>query len=81
MDKKIVLFYVIFAAVMIGGSLAMISLWIFPRIVGNARYQIKQDFSLYTAEQSIPYYVNHFVRKNQEHIDKLHMPIFQFHQH
>ncbi len=80
MDKKIVLFYVIFAAVMIGGSLA-ISLWIFPKIVGNARYQIKQDFSLYTAEQSIPYYVNYFVRKNQEHLDKLHMPIFQFHQH
>jgi hypothetical protein len=166
MDKKIVLFYAIFAALMIGGSLA-ISLWIFPKIVGNARYmgfglagmiepvsgqilskqmltlifaqmagtfgilwfvgrqvvkrinrdrpvsiegylfkisrltgknefdifcraaedwpvspdQIKQDFSLYMAEQSIPYYVNHFVRKNQEHIDKLHMPIFQFHQH
>lgn len=166
MDRKVLLFFLIFAVVMLGGSFG-ISLWIFPKIVGNARYmgfgyagmikpisgdgisgevliwiiaqmagtfglvwfigkqlikiigrdrpvtvegylfkisrltgknefdifckaaedwpvsrdQIKQDFIKYMADQSIPYYVNHFVRKNKEHIDKLHIPLFQFHQH
>ena len=166
MDRKVWLFFLIFAILMLGGSFA-ISLWIFPKIVGNARYmgfgyagmikpvsaqivskqllilifaqmvatvgivwlvgrqlvkrisrdrpvtiegyifkisrltgknefdifckaaedwpvssdQIRQDFTRYMADQSIPYYVNHFVRKNKEHIDKLHIPLFQFQQH
>ena len=166
MDRKVWLFFLVFAVLMLGGSLA-ISLWIFPKIVGNARYmgfgyagmikpisgepisgkvlililaqmigtlgliwfigkqllkiisrdrpvtiqgylfkisrltgknefdifckaaedwpvsddQINQDFNKYMTDQSIPYYVNHFVRKNKEHIDDLHIPLFQFHQH
>lgn len=166
MDRKVLLFFLVFAILMLGGSFA-ISLWIFPKIVGNARYmgfgyagmikpvpgeilsgevliliiaqmigtlglvwfigkqlikiisrdrpvtiegylfkisrltgenefdifckaaedwpvsddQIRQDFIKYMAHQSIPYYVNHFVRRNKEHIDKLHIPLFQFRQH
>ena len=37
MNKKVVLFYLIFAVLMIGGSF-LISLWIFPKIVANERY-------------------------------------------
>jgi len=160
------LFFAVFAIVMIGGSFAL-SLWIFPKVVSNSRYigfgdagmieptaaqvltkeiilliivqmtvtvgviflvgkqlikrinrdrpdtiegylfkisritgkneyeifykaaedwpvsreQIERDFSKYIAFQTIPYYVNDFVRKNKAHIDKLHIPLFQFHQH
>ena len=166
MDRKVWLFFLVFATLMLGGSFA-ISLWVFPKIFGNARYmgfgyagmikplsgeiiskevlilimaqmvgtlgliwfigkqllkiisrdrpvtiegclfkisrltgknefdifckaaedwpvsddQINRDFIKYMADQSIPYYVNHFIRKNKEHVDKLHIPLFQFHQH
>ncbi len=43
--------------------------------------QINLDFKRYMAEQSIPYYVNDFVRKNKNHIDELHLPLFLFQQH
>lgn len=166
MDKKVLLFFALFAMLMIGGSFAL-SLWIIPNIVGNSRYlgfgdagmiqpaaaqvftgelmiliiaqmagtcclvwfigkqlikrisrdrpitiegylfkisritgineydlfakaaegwlvsseQVEQDFKKYLADQSVPYYVNDFVRKNREHIDKMHLPLFQFQQH
>ena len=37
MDKKVLIFFSLFALVMIGGSFAL-SLWIFPKISGNPRY-------------------------------------------
>jgi len=43
--------------------------------------QIEMDFKRYMADQGTPYYVNDFVRKNQQHIDELHIPLFQFQQH
>ena len=165
MDKKVLIFYIIFALVMIGGSFVL-SLWIFPKIVSNSAYigfgnsgmikpspaqiitretkifiiaqlvltigivvlvgrqlskrlnrdrpttvqgylykltritgksefeifhkaaedwpvsdsQIELDFIAYMVLDSTPYYVNHFVRKNQKHIDKLHLPLFIFKQ-
>jgi len=166
MDKKVLIFFSLFAIVMIGGPLAL-SLWIFPRVTANPRYmgfglsgmiepppgavftreaiffivaqmvvtvvvvwlvgrqlarrlsldrpvtiqgylykisrltskseydvfckasedwpvtdaQVDQDFKRYMSEQSIPYYVNDFIRKNKCHIDKLHLPLFMFQQH
>lgn len=166
MDKRVLIFYLIFATVMIGGSF-IISLWIFPKIVSNSRYigfgyagmiepsetivltreslilittqmvvtiivvllvgrqlikrlsqdrpdsiqgylfkmsrltgksefeifhkaaedwpvsddQIELDFNTYMALNNTPFYVNHFVRNNQQHIDKLHLPLFIFKQH
>jgi hypothetical protein len=166
MDKKVLIFFTIFAILMIGGSFVL-SLWIFPNIVHNSRYmgfgdagmikpspthvltreviiliiaqmvttffivwligkqlikrinrdrpvtiggylykisritgeneydifckagedwpvsseQIDRDFRKYLAVQDIPYYVNDFVRKNKAHIDKFHLPLFQFQQH
>jgi hypothetical protein len=166
MDKKVLIFFSIFAIVMIGGSFTL-SLWIFPKIVSNSRYigfgnsgmiepspgivftrealiliitqmvvtivvvllvgrqlikrinqdrpdtvqgylfkmsritgksefeifhiaaedwpvsdnQIELDFNTYMALDNTPYYVNHFVRKNQQHIDKLHLQLFIFKQH
>ena len=164
MDKKVLIFFSIFAIMMIGGSFAL-SLWIFPKIVSNSRYigfghsgmiepsivftreaiiliitqmvvtivvvllvarqlikrinqdrpdtvqgylfkmsritgisefelfhkaaegwpvsdkRIEIDFNTYMASENTPYYVNHFVRKNQEHLDKLHLPLFIFKQH
>jgi len=165
-DKKVLIFYSLFALVMIGGSFAL-SLWIFPQIFGNSRYmgfgyagmiepspaqvftgemviliiaqmggtfgliwfigkqlikkisrnrpvtiegylfkisrltgkneydifckaaeewpvsgdQIERDFRRYMTDQWIPYYVNDFVRKNQQHIDELDIPLFQYQQH
>ena len=38
--------------------------------------QIDQDFNRYVSDQSIPYYVNDFVRKNKKHIDELRISIF-----
>ena len=61
------------------------------RVTGNSEYDvfcksaerwsishegIKQDFKAYLSHQSVPYYVTDFVRKNQKHIDELHMPLF-----
>ncbi|MEJ2283013.1 MAG: hypothetical protein P8X85_05425, partial [Desulfobacterales bacterium] len=43
--------------------------------------QIEIDFNTYMAFENTPYYVNHFVRKNQKHLDKLHLPLFIFKQH
>ena len=42
--------------------------------VSQAR--IDQDFKRYLNHQSIPHYVNDFVRKNKKHIDELHIPPF-----
>jgi hypothetical protein len=38
--------------------------------------KIEQDFTRYLQSQSIPHYVNDFVRRNKEHIDQLHIPRF-----
>lgn len=38
--------------------------------------RIKQDFRVYLSQQSVPYYVNDFVRKKKKHIDELHIPLF-----
>ena len=38
--------------------------------------KIRQDFSRYLSQQTVPHYVNDFVRKNKKHIDELHMPLF-----
>ena len=166
MDKKVLIFFLIFAIVMIGGSFTL-SLWIFPKIVSSSRYigfgnsgmlepsativltreslilitiqmvvtfvvvllvgrqlikrlnqdrpdtiqgylfkmsritgksefeifhkaaqdwpvtddQVELDFNTYMALASTPYYVNHFIRKNQQHIDDLHLPLFIFKQY
>ena len=40
------------------------------------REKIEQDFKAYLLQQSAPYYVIDFVRKNQKHIDELHIPLF-----
>ena len=41
-----------------------------------SREKIEQDFSNYLRHQSVPHYVNDFVRRNKEHIDELHIPRF-----
>jgi hypothetical protein len=61
------------------------------RVTGNSEYdifcksaedwpvskaKIDQDFTTYLQSQDVPYYVNDFVRKNQKHIDELHIPRF-----
>jgi hypothetical protein len=61
------------------------------RVTGNSEYdifcksaedwpvskeKIEQDFTNYLANQNIPHYVTDFVRKNQKHIDELHIPPF-----
>ena len=38
--------------------------------------KIEQDFTRYLQQQSIPHYVNDFVRRNKEHIDELRIPRF-----
>jgi hypothetical protein len=38
--------------------------------------KIDQDFKAYLLDQSVPYYVADFVRKNKKHIDELHIPLF-----
>jgi hypothetical protein len=38
--------------------------------------QIEGDFNRYLTTESIPYYVNVFVRKNKKHIDKLRISLF-----
>ena len=61
------------------------------RITGNSEYdifcksaedwpvskeKIDRDFTYYLASQNVPHYVTDFVRKNQKHIDELHIPRF-----
>jgi len=61
------------------------------RVTGNSEYdvfcksaedwpvsqsRIEQDFKRYLCNQSVPYYVQNFVRKNKKHIDELHIPQF-----
>jgi hypothetical protein len=38
--------------------------------------RIEQDFKAYLLDQSVPYYVTDFVRKNKKQIDELHIPLF-----
>ena len=46
-----------------------------------SKEQIEQDFIRYLSDESIPYYVNDFIRRNKKHIDKLHISIYQFNRH
>ena len=41
-----------------------------------SRAKIEEDFTRYLQQQSVPHYVNDFVRRNQKHIDELHLPRF-----
>jgi hypothetical protein len=41
-----------------------------------SQQQIEQDFKRYVSNESIPYYVNDFVRKNKKHVDKLRNSLF-----
>jgi hypothetical protein len=38
--------------------------------------KIEQDFSVYLSQNTVPYYVTDFIRKNKKHIDELHIPLF-----
>jgi len=38
--------------------------------------KIEQDFGTYLSDLSVPYYVTDFIRKNQKHIDELHISLF-----
>ncbi len=40
--------------------------------------QIEQDFKRYMSDESIPYYVNDFIRKNKKHLDEMRISIFMF---
>ncbi|UCD82684.1 MAG: hypothetical protein JSW26_15005 [Desulfobacterales bacterium] len=42
--------------------------------VSQAR--IEQDFKRYLCQESVPYYVKDFVRRNKKHIDDLDIPRF-----
>lgn len=37
---------------------------------------VERDFSRYLAGQTVPHYVQDFVRKNRHHIDELRLPLF-----
>jgi len=41
-----------------------------------SREKIEQDFTKYIQQQSVPHYVNDFVRRNKNHIDELPIPRF-----
>jgi len=41
-----------------------------------SRKKIEQDFTRYLEQQSVPHYVNDFVRRNKKHIDDLQLPRF-----
>ena len=41
-----------------------------------SREKIEDDFTRYLQQQSVPHYVNDFVRRNKKHIDELHLPRF-----
>ena len=38
--------------------------------------KIDEDFKSYLLNQSVPFYVRDYVRKNKPHIDELHLPKF-----
>ena len=40
--------------------------------------QIEADFKKFVSDDSIPYYVNDFIRKNKKHIDEMRTSIFMF---
>ena len=40
--------------------------------------QIELDFKRFMLDDSVPYYVNDFIRKNKKHIDKMRTSIFLF---
>ena len=40
--------------------------------------QIEEDFKKFVSDDSIPYYVNDFIRKNKKHIDEMRTSIFMF---
>ena len=41
-----------------------------------SREKIEEDFTRYLQRQSVPHYVNDFVRRNKKHIDELHIQRF-----
>ena len=41
-----------------------------------SKEKIEDDFTRYLQQQSVPHYVNDFVRRNKKHIDELHTPRF-----
>ena len=40
--------------------------------------QVEEDFKKFVSDDSIPYYVNDFIRKNKKHIDEMRTSIFMF---
>ena len=40
--------------------------------------QIEEDFKKFVSDDSIPYYMNDFIRKNKNHIDEMRTSIFMF---
>ena len=43
-----------------------------------SREQIEEDFKRFVSDDSVPYYVNDFIRKNKKHIDEMRTSIFMF---
>ena len=41
-----------------------------------SREKIEEDFTRYLQQESVPHYVNDFVRRNKKNIDELHLPRF-----
>ena len=41
-----------------------------------SRATVESDFKNYLLSQTIPYYVNDFIRKNKHHIDEIHLSQF-----
>jgi hypothetical protein len=41
-----------------------------------SKQKIEEDFTRYLQQQSVPHYVNDFVRRNKKHIDELRIPRF-----
>ena len=39
-----------------------------------SKFKIDEDFKAYLVDQSVPYYVRDFIRKNKQHIDELRIP-------
>jgi hypothetical protein len=38
--------------------------------------KIEEDFKAYLQNQTVPYYVRDFIRRNKDQIDALHIPRF-----
>ena len=45
-------------------------------VAAVSKEKIDADFKNYLDRNSVPPYVNHFVRQNKHHIDELHIPRF-----